>query len=135
MKLMLVALALAGTVPAGAAPDLDAVVAAPGNHKILLENDQVRVLQVEVAPGETEPVHEHRRPSVLHIQDAQPSVDISYELRDGNLVEVGRRTLPGGRPPPALWVPRQGAHAVRNMGTAPFRLLRVELKQAPPVSG
>ncbi|QQV76371.1 hypothetical protein H5J25_12895 [Sphingomonas aliaeris] len=126
MKLMLVALVLSGTVSAGPAPDLDAVVAAPGNHKILLENDQVRVLQVEVAPGETEPVHEHRWPSVLHIQDAQPSVDISYELRGGNLVEIGRRALPGGRPPPhsgcrdrvpmpsGTWAPRRSACSASN---------------------
>lgn len=134
MKLMLITLALAAAGPSAAGPDLDAVAAAPGNHRILLENDQVRVLQVEVAPGDTEPVHEHRWASVLHIQSAQPAIDISYALRDGKMVETGRHTLPAGPPPPALWVPRQGPHAVKNLGTAPFRLLRVELKQPASVS-
>lgn len=115
-----------------AVPNLDAVAAAPGNHKVLLENEHVRVLQVEVRPGETEAVHEHRWPSVLHIQSAQPAIDISYEVKDGQLVEVSRRPLPAGNPPPAIWVPRQGPHAVKNLGTAPFRLLRIELK--PPVA-
>jgi hypothetical protein len=114
----------------GQSVDLDAVAAAPGNHRVVLENEEVRVLQVEVAPGETEPVHEHRWPSVLHIQSSQPAVDISYVNRGGKMVETGRRNLPGGTPPPAIWIPRQGAHAVQNLGTAPFRLLRVELKQA-----
>jgi quercetin dioxygenase-like cupin family protein len=129
VKLTLVILALAVSASGDPQPDLDAVVAAPGNHRVLLENEQVRVLQVEVAPGETEPVHEHRWPSVLHIQSAQPAIDISYAMRDGRMVETGRRDLPAGTPPPALWVPRQEAHAVKNLGSAPFRLLRVELKQ------
>lgn len=32
--------------PAGWPPELDAVVAAPDNHTVLMENDQVRVLEV-----------------------------------------------------------------------------------------
>jgi len=132
MTPLLLLLALTGaqeTAPA----DLDAVAAAPGNHKVLMENDRVRVLQVEVAPGETEPVHEHRWPSVIHIQSAQPGVDIRYAVRDGKLVETERFNIPAGSPPPAIWVPREQPHAVQNLGTAPFRLLRVELKE-PPVA-
>lgn len=110
--------------------DLDAVVAAPGNHKMLLENDEVRVLQVEVAAGETEPVHEHRWPSVIHIQSPQPGIDIRYAMRDAQLVEVDRVRFPAGTPPPAVWSPRERPHAVKNLGKAPFRLLRVELKRA-----
>ena len=119
----------------GAAPaDLDAVAAAPGNHRVILENDEVRVLQVTVAPGETEPVHEHRWPSVIHIQQAQPAVDITYARQGDRLVETGRHAIPGGAPPPALYVGPEAPHAVRNDGTGPFRLLRVELKRAalPP---
>ena len=33
--------------------ELDAVTAAGNTHKILLENDKVRVLEVTLAPGET----------------------------------------------------------------------------------
>jgi hypothetical protein len=33
---------------------LDAVVAAPRNHRVLYEDDHVRVLEVTVQPGETE---------------------------------------------------------------------------------
>jgi len=31
-------------------PELDAVTAAPNNHKVLFENDEVRVLEVTIAP-------------------------------------------------------------------------------------
>lgn len=132
MKQILVIMALAAGTQDMPTSDLDVVKAAPANHRIVLENEQVRVLQVEVAPGETERIHEHRWPSVLHIQSAQPAIDISYARINGQLVETGRRELPGGSPPPALWVPRQEAHAVRNLGTKPFRLLRVELKPPSP---
>lgn len=129
MKLILFSLALAATATAGEAQDLDAVAAAPGNHRILLENDRVRVLQVDIAPGQTEPIHEHRWPSVIHIQSAQPAVDVRYALQEGKMVEIGRRNLPAGQPPAAMWIPREGLHAVQNLGTAPYRLLRVELKE------
>ena len=130
MKHVIALLASAAAAQVSAGPNLDALIAAPGNHRLVLENEQVRVLQVEVAPGETEPVHEHRSPSVLHIQSPQPGVDIRYERRGDQLVEIGRRQIPGGKPPPALWSPPEAPHAVQNLGSEPFRLLRIELKTA-----
>jgi hypothetical protein len=47
-------------------PDsLDAVVAAPGSHRVVLENELTRVLEVTIAPGEREPEHTHRWSSVM----------------------------------------------------------------------
>jgi hypothetical protein len=40
--------------------------AAPQNHKLLFENDKVRVLEVTVQSGVREPLHAHRYPSVLY---------------------------------------------------------------------
>ena len=61
--------------PATWPAELEATVAAPDNHKILLENDYVRVLEVTLAPGEVEPLHFHRWPSVLHILQADQWID------------------------------------------------------------
>ena len=36
-------------------PSMDAVVAAPGSHQVLFENDDVRVLEVTTAAGHREP--------------------------------------------------------------------------------
>jgi len=48
-------------------PDtLDAVVAAPDHHSVLLENDRVRVLDTRVERGDTVPVHTHRWPGVQY---------------------------------------------------------------------
>src|SRR4051812_17147322 len=48
-------------------PSLDALTAAPDHHRLLLENDHVRVLEVHIPAGATVPLHTHCWPSVLHL--------------------------------------------------------------------
>ena len=76
---------------ASSSPDpLDAVVAAPGNHRVVLENDFVRVLEVTVLPGEKEPLHWHRMPSVIYviakddIQDLAADGKVMYDTKTDN---------------------------------------------------
>jgi hypothetical protein len=106
---------------------LDAMVAAPQHHRVLLENERVRVLDAYVAPGEATPVHTHRWPSVLYV------VKSSHFVRYGadGSVSVDSRTLaslPGEGA--ALWTPPLGPHFVRNVGEAELRVVAVELKTA-----
>lgn len=114
-------------------PELDAVVAAPGSHRVLLENDRVRVLEVVVQPGMKEPVHTHRWPSVFYITD--PSWLRYYPVLsvDGKLVagapSGGRQAgEPPQGPQPPFWLGPEGPHAVENVGTHAFRAIRVEIK-------
>src|SRR5207249_325067 len=46
---------------------LDALEAAPGSHRLLFENDAVRVLETRIAPGETTEVHTHRWPGIVYV--------------------------------------------------------------------
>ena len=48
--------------------NLDAVKAAPEIHKVIFENEHVRVLEVTVPPHSKEPIHAHCWPSTLYIQ-------------------------------------------------------------------
>jgi len=49
-------------------PDsLDAVVAAPEHHSVVLKNDRVRALDARVEPGDTVPVHTHRWSGVQYV--------------------------------------------------------------------
>jgi hypothetical protein len=50
----------------------DAVAAAPENHKVILENDQVRVLEATVPLHSKEPPHTHFWPSVFFEQTSGP---------------------------------------------------------------
>jgi hypothetical protein len=57
---------------------LDAVAAAPKHHKVLFENDNLRVIEVTLEPEDEEPVHHHRWPSVFVFdQVGGPIFDIS----------------------------------------------------------
>ena len=99
-------------------PDpLDALIAAPEYHKLVLENERVRVLEVRNDPGDFEPMHKHSR-SVLVI------------LQGGS----ARFGLPGGQTreatfsaPLTFWKDAE-THSVENTSDTPIHLIRVELK-------
>jgi len=113
---------------ASSGEDFDAVAAAPASHQVLLENEEVRVLRVTIAPGVTEPVHDHRWPSVMYFEHPQPITYITYELVDGKPVETGRVDAPPFEASTAEWAEPEGLHAVRNRGSEPFVAVRVEFK-------
>ena len=88
--------------------------------KILLENDQVRVLQVEFAPGDIAPWHEHPN-------------HVLYVLTDGK-IEITDK----GKPPmvaelkagDVMFMPAV-THMAKNIGTTTLKLIVTELKSAP----
>ncbi len=108
-------------------PALDAVAAAPDNHEVLYEDQFLRVLSVIVGPGETEPLHHHRWPSVFVI-------DRLAKLRDFD--DQGREIpLPfpaGVELPVILKLPPQSAHYVHNEDTKLAHGTRIEFKQGFP---
>ncbi|HEY8560074.1 MAG TPA: hypothetical protein VIL74_06835 [Pyrinomonadaceae bacterium] len=105
---------------------LDAVAAAPNNHKIVLENDRVRVLEVTVQPGEKEPLHEHRWASVLYVQAKDKIRDYNA---DGKVTYDTEKDPNPKKAPYTIWMEPQSAHAIENLSKEPLRLIRVELKK------
>lgn len=79
---------------AAAAQNYDAVTAAPTSHRVLLEDEKVRVLHVEIAPGATEPMHEHRWPSIMYFEQPQPIAYVTYRLEGDWPVVVERVKAP-----------------------------------------
>jgi quercetin dioxygenase-like cupin family protein len=128
---LLVAFAPAGQAQADSScpwPEtLDAVRAAPANHRVLLENDEVRVLDVTVAPGKQEPVHAHCLPSVVVVLEGGRAQD--YD-QNGKLLDEGTVIPEGEKAPFAFWLNRTPPHAVRNIDAVPIHLVRVEVKAA-----
>lgn len=110
---------------------LDAVAAAPDSHHVLLENERVRVVEVVVRPGEKEPVHTHRWPSVMMVDRA---ARIRYYDADDNVAhespERGESDTAEQSTPETEWMEPEGPHAVENVDTIPYHALRVELKNA-----
>ena len=105
----------------------DAVISAPNNHKILLENENVRVLEVTVSPNELEPVHHHQWPSVLYVMEASEFIDRDGE---GNIILDTRQLTTPMEFPMTMWKDPEAPHSVENLSpTKPIRLIRVEMKQ------
>ena len=102
-------------------PELDATVAAPENHKVLLENDEVRVLEVYIAPGSIERLHVHRYPSVIYLESSPHLIE---HFQDGSVNDRGVR------PKGARWLPISQGHYLENVDTFALHAIRVELKKS-----
>jgi quercetin dioxygenase-like cupin family protein len=105
--------------------EMDAVQAAPGSHKVLIDNDTVRVLEVSIAPAHREPEHTHRRPSVMIVDGP---ARIRYYAR-GSL-EFESPPGPAATGTRTSWMAPEGPHSVENIDDRPYHAIRVELKDA-----
>ncbi len=66
-------------------PALDAVVAAPKHHKVIFENERLRVLEVSLEPNDEEPTHHHRWPSVFVFDQIRRRYTIMLQMVPGCL--------------------------------------------------
>ncbi len=104
---------------------LDAVAAAPEHHKVLLENESVRVLDARIDPGQKVPVHTHRWPSVAYALATNDFV--RYNVA-GAVVLDSRNADIDIQPGSVVWLPPLGGHSVENVGDGEIRAIVVELK-------
>ena len=81
---------------------LDAMRAAPDHHAILLENDQVRVLDTRLGPGERTPVHTHGWPATLYVMSWS---DFVRRNANGDVIVNSRSWDRQPAPGEALWLP------------------------------
>lgn len=107
-------------------PDsLDALTAAPAQHRVLLENDRVRVLNAYIAPGEQTPVHTHRWPAAHFIVSWSAFV---RRNADGAVLLDTRTMDASGTTPEALWGEPLPPHSLENVGTVALHIISTELK-------
>lgn len=104
---------------------LDAVAAAPDHHLVILENEQVRVLDTRIAPGQRTPIHTHAWPSVLYVMSW--SDFIRYDAHD-TIVLDSRSFTASPAVGTALWSAPLGPHCAENVGDQELRVIAVELK-------
>jgi hypothetical protein len=107
-------------------PDsLDALVAAPAHHQLLLEDQRVRVLHTRIAAGDTVPLHTHRWGGVAYLQS------FSHFIRRGESGEIlfdSRQAGDAPTPPCAQWFQPLPPHTVENLGPLEISILIIELK-------
>ena len=114
--IVLVGMAFAGTQSADQA--LDAVKVAPDTHKIAFENAFVRILDVHVPAGKTEPRHRHPHGLSVYFTDWDAKVTV-----DGKPAQVNSR-----KKGTFAWSDAV-VHTVENVGKSEGHVLRIELKQ------
>ena len=101
--------------------ELDALVASAQHHRLLLENDRVRVLESFIPPGETTAVHTHRWPNVQYVARGSRLVRRDADgvvTSDGELLEDASTRWSDPIPP----------HTVENAGPRVLSVIVVELK-------
>jgi hypothetical protein len=113
----------------------DAVLAAPASHKVIFENELVRVLEVTIPPtGSTEPMHHHRWPGFfLGWDTGGKSSHIRYHTPAGPTRDVPSENdpvVPGHWT--VQWMKAEPMHAIEAVeNTTPPNdppLIRVEIK-------
>jgi mannose-6-phosphate isomerase-like protein (cupin superfamily) len=104
--------------------DLDGVIAAPDNHRVLFENDAVRVLETTIAAGEVTPLHTHLAPTVMYV------VSGSHFVRrdEHGATMVDTRSNPDFVLPKVLYAQSTPKHTLENTGADDLVVIGVELK-------
>ena len=107
-------------------PDsLDALVAAPDHHQLLLEDGRVRVLHTRIAAGDVVPLHTHRWGGIAYVQSC------GHFIRRDEKGEIVFDSRLAGEPsniPCAQWMQPLPPHTVENLGPLEISILIIELK-------
>jgi quercetin dioxygenase-like cupin family protein len=96
----------------------DAVKVAPDSYKIVLENDQVRVLEVRIRQGAKSEMHSHPRSVAICLNDQR----LKFTFPNGKSEDTD---LKRGQ---AVWLDGL-SHAVENTGNEDVSSVVVELKK------
>jgi len=96
----------------------DPVIAASNVYKkVVLDNENVRVIQVEFAPGEVAPWHQHPNHVVYVL--AGGKIEITNKGKEAMVMDLNEGD--------AMYMPAV-THMAKNVGTTTIRLLVTEIK-------
>lgn len=104
--------------------ELDGVMVAPHNHKVIFENEHVRVLETTIAAGEKTPLHTHLRPTLLYV------LSESHFIRRDENGETMRDTRAEHEVPQTKvhFVESTPKHTIENTDIEDLVALSIELK-------
>ena len=113
-------------------PKMDAVAAAPKHHKVIFENESLRVLDVTLEPQDEEPLHHHRWPSVFVLD--QIHGDVHDIAPDGTRLPPSRDVMRAieawdGNSSLVVHMAPQPLGRVLNTGDTTVHGIRIEIKR------
>ncbi len=106
--------------------DLDGVVAAPGHHKVIFENEAVRVLETIIPAGETTPLHTHLAPTAMYVLSSTQFV----RRNELGQTMVDTRNDPDFVMPRVLYAASTPEHTIENPGTDDLVVIGVEIRRS-----
>jgi hypothetical protein len=102
-------------------PDsLDALIAAPDHHSLLLEDSRVRVLHTTIPPGAVVPLHTHRWGGVVYVFSSSHFI---RRDQDGKVLLDTRQEAAARPNHAAHWSKPLPPHTVENVGQSDISLL------------
>jgi quercetin dioxygenase-like cupin family protein len=105
---------------------LDGPIAAPEHHKVVFENDVVRVVEFRCGPGEKVPIHSHKWPCANYVISLSDFV--SYDA-GGGLKSDSRSGNTEIKEGEVFWLPAYPPpHSVENIGNGAMHGIAVEIK-------
>jgi quercetin dioxygenase-like cupin family protein len=113
------------------ADSLEALVAAPDNHKLIFETEEYRILHVTIIPGILDPIHTHKDKSVIWVTKISPIIYKTYGLgnnKEFTLVKEDTIYLKPEELNKGFWENPEPPHSVENIGKDTFELYRIEYK-------
>ena len=96
----------------------------PDVYKVLLENDDIKILEVTFAPGQSDNMHEHYPATVYIVEGGKAQVT----LPDGTVNEIN---------PPSDFIlhnPEKAKHQVKNIGDNTMKIILFERKNTRAVT-
>jgi beta-alanine degradation protein BauB len=87
---------------------------------VIMENDRVKIWEMDLAPGEESAEHRHDRDYILVILDGDRIAGICTDGRDDIYADV--------TPGLTVFVPKGGTEIARNVGAKRYREVLIELK-------
>jgi len=111
--------------------NLDALKAAPENHKVVYEDDNVRVLAVILDAKKSEPIHTHKWKSIMWISKPIVPCQINNYEKDGNGNLVKSDSLMINEMPVDIGqlMNAEGPTSITNLGSENGVAYRVEFKR------
>lgn len=105
--------------------DLDGPSAAPSHHRVVFENEHVRVLETVICAGDTAPLHTHLR---RHVNVVHSGSHFIRRDQSGSVLIDTRSMEPPFVFPEVMWSDGLSAHTLENTGDDDIRVHAVELK-------
>lgn len=107
------------------AESLDALLAAPKYHTLLMEDELVRVIHTRIPAGETVPLHTHRWNSVVIILSWS---DCIRRDEEGSVTYDSRGAGTAPQLDSAISYPPLPPHSLENIGANEISTISVEMK-------